>query len=154
MRKILGSLAMSLALCAGGNLALAAEQGSADEAVAMVKKAESYIKANGRDKALAEFSNPQGKFRDRDLYVMVYDQSGTNLAHGANQKLVGKNLMALKDADGKLVVKAFLETAFSGAGKGWVDYKWPNPVSKAVEAKSTYVERYDDFLVGVGIYKH
>ena len=140
-------------LAVAGSLAHAGERGTADEAVAMVKKAEAYIKANGKDKALAEFSNPQGAFRDRDLYVMVYDKTGTNLAHGANQKLVGKTLIDLKDADGKLIVKGFVDAAFDGAGKGWVDYKWPNPVSKAVEAKSTYVERYEDVLVGVGIYK-
>jgi signal transduction histidine kinase len=38
-------------------------------------------------------------------------------------------------------------------GKGWVDFKWPNPVTKAVESKSGYVERVDDFLIGSGIYK-
>jgi signal transduction histidine kinase len=38
-------------------------------------------------------------------------------------------------------------------GSGWVDFKWPNPVTKAVEAKSGYVERAGDLLVGSGVYK-
>ena len=132
--------------------AWAGDHGTADEAVALVKKAIAYIKANGRDKAFAEFSNPTGGFKDRDLYIMVYDMSGNNKAHGANAKLIGKNLAEIKDADGKYIVKSFIETA-SGKGKGWVDYKWPNPVSTAVEPKSTYVEKYEDILVGCGIYK-
>ncbi|HCE07957.1 MAG TPA: histidine kinase, partial [Oxalobacteraceae bacterium] len=41
----------------------------------------------------------------------------------------------------------------SGKGKGWVDYKWPNPATKILEAKSSYVERYEDVYVGCGIYK-
>lgn len=133
--------------------AQAGDRGTADEAVAMVKKAGAYYKANGRDKALAEFNNPNGQFRDRDLYVMAYDKTGTNLAHGANAKLVGKNLIDAKDADGKPIVKTFVDIAFNGSGKGWVDYMWPNPVTKLVQAKSTYVERFDDILIGVGIYK-
>ena len=144
-------LSVTWLLAAGG--ALASERGTADEAVAMVKRAEAYVKANGRDKALAEFSNPQGSFKDRDQYVMVYDRAGVCLAHGANAKLIGKILIELKDADGKLMLKSFVETAYGPAGKGWVDYKWPNPLSKAIEQKSTYVEKYDDMIIGVGIYK-
>jgi cytochrome c len=141
----------ALFACAG--LALAAERGTGDEAVAMVKKAQAFVRASGKDKALAEFSNPQGTFKDRDLYVFVLDRTGNTLAHGGNPKLIGKAMIDLKDADGKLFIKAIVDTAFGAAGKVWVDYKWPNPVSKAVEPKSTYVEKYDDMLIGVGIYK-
>jgi cytochrome c len=132
--------------------AFANERGTPDEAVALVKKAIGYIKTNGKEKAFAEFSNPNGQFKDRDLYIMVYDMNGNNKAHGANAKLIGKNLGEIKDADGKFIVKSFIETA-SGKGKGWVDYKWPNPVSNSVEPKSTYVEKFDDILIGCGIYK-
>ncbi len=132
--------------------ALAADHGSAAEAMAMVKKAGEYLKANGKEKAFAEFSNPAGSFKDRDLYIMVYDMKGVNRAHGANPKLIGKDLLELKDADGTYIVKSFIDTGKS-KGKGWVDYKWPNPVSKAIEAKSTYIEKHDDVLIGAGIYK-
>ena len=46
------------------------DAGTKDEAVAMVKKAVEYIKANGRDKAFAEFTDTKGKFIDRDLYIV------------------------------------------------------------------------------------
>lgn len=150
MKKTLGSLA-AVAMIAASSLAYAAEKGSADEAVAMVKKAVAFAKANGKEKAFAEFSNPKGQFVDRDLYVMAYDMEGNNKAHGGNAKLVGKNLIEIKDADGKYIVKGLIETAKKGGG--WFDYKWPNP-AKVVEPKSTYVEKIDnDTLVGVGIYK-
>jgi signal transduction histidine kinase len=133
----------------------ASERGTADEAQAMVRKAVALVKSAGKDKAFAEFNKLEqgGAFKDRDLYVMVYDKNGVNLAHGANHKLHGKNLIELKDADGKLIVKGLVDTAFAGSGKGWVEYNWPNPVTKAVEAKRTYVERVDDILIGVGVYK-
>jgi len=50
-----------------GYSSYAADQGTKEEAVAMVKKAIDYIKANGNEKAFAEFSNPKGQFVDRDL---------------------------------------------------------------------------------------
>lgn len=131
--------------------AWAADKGTADEATAMVKKAVAYVKANGKDKAFAEFSNPKGAFVDRDLYVMVYDMEGNNKAHGSNPKLIGKNLLEIKDADGVFIVKGLIDTAKKGGG--WFDYKWPNATTKAVEPKSTYVEKVEDVLIGVGIYK-
>lgn len=149
MMKMAGAALVAFAI---QGQAFAGDTGSAAEAMALVKKAGEYLKANGKEKAFAEFSNPKGSFKDRDMYIMVYDMNGVNRAHGANPKLIGKDLMELKDADGTYIVKSFVETAKS-KGKGWVDYKWPNPVSKAIESKSTYVEKYDDVLIGAGIYK-
>ncbi|MES2017652.1 MAG: cache domain-containing protein [Pseudomonadota bacterium] len=132
--------------------AWAAEHATPAEATAMVKKAIEFIKANGKEKAYAAINDPKGQFRDRDLYVFVYDMYGVTQAHGANPKMLGKNLMELKDADGVYIIKAFLDVGKT-KGKGWVDYKWPNPVSKDIESKSTYIEKYDDVLVGAGVYK-
>lgn len=149
MLKFAGAALLAMAM---QGQALAGETGSPAEAMAMVKKAGEYLKANGKEKAFAEFSNPKGSFKDRDLYIMVYDMNGVNRAHGVNPKLIGKDLIELKDADGTYIVKTFVETAKT-KGKGWIDYKWPNPVSKAIESKSTYIEKHDDVLIGAGIYK-
>ena len=129
-----------------------ADRGSAAEATAMVKKAAAFINANGKDKGFAEINNPSGQFKDRDLYVAVLDLKAVTLAHGGNPKLVGKDMIEMKDADGKLFIKQFIEVANS-KGSGWVDYKWPNPVTKAIEGKSTYVEKIGDMIVICGIYK-
>jgi signal transduction histidine kinase len=74
--------------------------GTANEAKALVDKAATYVKTEGKEKAFAEFSNPSGKFVDRDLYIFIVDFNGLTLAHGGNAKLVGKNMLELKDADG------------------------------------------------------
>lgn len=132
----------------------ASERGTADEAVALVKKATAYLKANGRDKAFAGISDPKGQFVDRNLYIFVYDLKGTSLAigNGNASKMVGKNLLDMRDTDGKYIIKGLIEIANS-KGKGWFDYKWPNPVTSAIEAKSSYVEKYEDIMIGCGIYK-
>lgn len=129
-----------------------ADQGSAAEAEAMVKKAVALIKSEGPAKAYDEFTNGKS-FKDRDLYVIVYDLNGKNLAQGANPKLVGKDLIGLKDPDGKPLIQMFVDLA-KGKGKGWVEgYKFLNPVTQKIEGKAMYLERVGDTLVGCGIYK-
>ena len=145
--------ALALAFAPLASLARAAVgKGEPAEAEALVKKAVAYIKANGTDKAYAEITNGKA-FKDRDLYVIVYDLNGRNLAHGANPKLVGKELIGLKDPDGKPLIKMFVDLA-KDKGKGWVEgYKFMNPVTEKIEGKAMYLERVGDTLVGCGIYK-
>ncbi|NEX62860.1 cache domain-containing protein [Noviherbaspirillum galbum] len=146
----IGAAALGVAFCAN---AVAAERGTADEAMAMVKKAVAHMKSVGNEKAFSDFADTgNASFHDRDLYIFVYDMNGNNVSHGNNPKMVGKNLIDMRDADGKFIIKGFVDTA-SAKGKGWVDYKWPNPVTKAVEQKSSYVEKVDNLIVGAGVYK-
>jgi cytochrome c len=135
----------------GLNTALAADVGTKDEATAMVKKAVALIKANGAEKAYAEFSNPKGPFVDRDLYVVVYDMTGKCLAHGANAKMIGRDLIDNKDVDGKEFVKERVEMMKKQAS-GWQDYKFRNPTTNQIEPKAMYIERLNDVIVGCGVY--
>ncbi len=125
---------------------------SAAEATAMVKRGIAFIKANGNDKAYGEITSKTSQFKDRDLYLVVYGLDGVVRAHGANEKMVGRNLIDLKDVDGKAFVKERVEL---GAAKAsfWQDYKFTNPTNKKIEAKSMYCERLDDTVVCGGIYK-
>jgi cytochrome c len=146
-------LASSLGALVMASPVLASENGTTAEAEAMVKKAVAYIKANGPEKSYDEFTNGKS-FKDRDLYVIVYDLNGKNLAQGANPKLVGKDLIGLKDPDGKPIIKMFVDLA-KEKGKGWVEgYKFMNPVSQKIEGKAMYLERVGETLVGCGIYKN
>ena len=139
-------------LVLGLNTALAADVGTKDEATAMAKKAIGFIKTNGADKAYAEISNPKGQFVDRDLYVVVYDMNGKCLAHGANAKMIGRDLIDNKDVDGKEFVKERVEMMKKQAS-GWQDYKFRNPTTNQIEPKAMYIERVNDVIVGCGIYK-
>lgn len=153
MKTLLGAVAVSLSIFTWSGGAYAADKGTADEAVAMVKKAAALIKSDGKDKAFAAFSDRNNPaFHDRDLYVFVYDLNGVALAHGNNPKMVGRHLIDMKDNEGKPLIKDMVDVAKT-KGKGWVEYKWPNPVNNSIEAKASYVERVDDMLVGSGIYK-
>ena len=153
-------LAFSTAFCiaalgAGGN-ALAQKKGefaTKEEATAMVKKGVAYIKKEGKDRGYAEITDKKGQFTDRDLYLVVYGLDGVVRAHGANEKMVAKNLIELKDIDGKPFVKERVDLAKTNA-TFWQDYKFSNPVSKKIEPKQMYCERLDDTVVCGGVYKN
>ena len=123
-----------------------------DDATAMVKKGVAFMKSNGKDKGHAEISSKTSQFKKDDLYLVVYGLDGTVHAHGANEKMIGKNLIELKDIDGKLFVKERVEMAKSKP-TFWQDYKFTNPETKKIEPKSMYCEKLDETVVCGGIYK-
>jgi len=126
-------VAMLLAIHPAG----AAEFGTHAEAVAMVQRVQKLFATAGAEatfKAVDDKSNPA--FHDRDLYPFIYDLKGVCVSHGARPALIGKNLISLA----------------KGPGSGWVDYKWPNPITNKIEDKSSYVEKMGDYFVGVGVY--
>jgi len=123
------------------------------EAESMVRKAVVYIKATPRDKAMADITDPKGQFVDRELYLTVYKMDGTALAHGMNAKFVGKNMLELRDANGKEHIRERMEMAKTKASF-WQDFTFINPVNKKIEPKQMYCERTEDKLVVCGgIYK-
>ncbi len=116
-----------------------------NEAVSMVEKALAYIEKKGKERAVAEFNNPQGLFVDRGLYIFAYDFNGVNKALTTHPSLVGKNLIDMKDANGKEIIKDMI--AVVKRGGGWYDYEWDG------KHKSSYVVKVDDTLwIGCGEY--
>jgi len=132
--------------------ALAEDRASKDDAVAMVAKGIAAIKAKGEDAAYIEMTAPNKTFTNKDLYLVVYDMTGKCLAHGQNPKQVGKDLMGLKDPDGKEFVKERVALAQS-KGKFWQDYKFTDPLTKTVQPKQMYCEKVGNTAVCGGIYK-
>ncbi|MDE2427727.1 MAG: cache domain-containing protein [Burkholderiales bacterium] len=123
-----------------------------EDAVAMVEKGVSYMQKNGKDALITEINAKNPEFIKGAIYLYVRAMDGKILAHPINQKLIGKDMLNLPDADGKLYRKEILELAKS-KGKGWVDYRYNNPVSKQVENKTTYILREGDIILEAGIYR-
>ena len=149
MNRITAIFATVFLAIAGHSLAVAAPR---DDAMELVSKAVALVKEVGKDKALAQFSNPKGPFVKGDLYIFAYTMQGVIIAHPMNAKLIGKDMLEVKDSNGKSFTKFFIATV-TDAGQGWVDYSWPNPTTKQIESKSSYVAKAGDIFVGCGIYK-
>ena len=74
------------------------------------------------------------------------------LAHGANIKLVGKDMTEATDVDGKAYVKERMALA-AKQKTFWQDYKFVNPVTKKIEPKEAYCDVEGDAIICSGVYK-
>jgi cytochrome c len=124
-----------------------------EEMVAFVKEAVAYARLNGKEKALAEFSNPKGSFFRGMLYIYAYDYNGTTIAHPVNPEKIGINRLHEKDAEGNLFIQDLRQTAYHGTG--FSTYYYINPVhNNAVEKKLGYAMSVDEtWWLGSGIYQ-
>lgn len=109
------------------SIAFAGEFGSRDEAVAMVKRVEDMFASAGADPTFKAVSGRStASFHDRDLYPFIYDLSGQCVAHGARPALIGKNLLDLKDQDGKYLIREMIGSAWTWFGLGLLQMAEPD----------------------------
>jgi polar amino acid transport system substrate-binding protein len=119
--------------------------------VAFVEKAYEYAREQGKEAALAEFNNRNGRFVEGELYVFAYDLEGNTLALPFQRDLVGKNRWNVIDAKGVLFIQGLIRMAQSGGG--FLHYLYLDPEDGAVEPKLSYVMMADqDWVLGAGVY--
>jgi cytochrome c len=122
-----------------------------DEVVAVVKKAVEFYKANGRDKAIAEFNKKDGLFAKGEDYVDVHDVSGVCVAHPISPAKVGINRLDTSDSAGKFYVKELVDAA-KQKPSGWIEYVMKNPTTGKTENKTAYWEVHDGLIFKAGTY--
>ena len=89
------------------------------------------------ERALEQFSDPEGSFVEDELYVFGLSAEGVSLAHGANPALVGTDRSAARDSRGELFIpKIVAAAAPEGA---WVVYRRLNPETGEEELKRSWV---------------
>ena len=122
-----------------------------DQAVALVKRGVEHVRAVGAEQALQDFHNPKGGFVEGEGYIYAFNRGGVLLASPFRPDLLGVDQSEHVDHDGKKYVREILRIAQT-MGKGWCDYRSTNPVTHRPDAKSAYIERADDLIIGCGIY--
>jgi cytochrome c len=120
--------------------------------VAFVDSAVSYVKTHGREKALAEFSNPNGSFIRGELYIYAYDFNGTTLAHPVNPEKIGVNRLNETAGNVGLIVRNM--SAMARNGSGFYRFYYINPAhNRTLESKLGYAKKVDDdWWLGSGVY--
>jgi signal transduction histidine kinase len=125
--------------------------GEKEDAMKMVSDAAAAVDKD-RAAAVAEIGNAKGRFIKGEIYVFAYDLTGTMVAHPINAKLVGKSLIDVPDAGGKMFRKEIID-GVKASGTATVDYKYKNPQSGAVDDKVSYCKKAADLAVCAGYYK-
>jgi hypothetical protein len=127
----------------------AQQSGTADEAKALLARAAAAVKADEAG-ALARFDDPNGGFKDRDLYVFCFDRkSGIVLAGPPTVK--GRDQRTLMDPNGKMFGLEMFKNVKDGEVIT-VDYVFPKPYSTVPVAKESFVEGLGNIACGVGYY--
>ncbi|NOI74847.1 methyl-accepting chemotaxis protein [Vibrio coralliilyticus] len=87
---------------------------------------------------------------DGDNYIFVGDSDGVQLASGV-LSLLGKNILGLKDSEGKFFVQELYQVARNGGG--FVDYSWKNPDSEKMDPKTSYALMFQPWgwMIGSGM---
>ena len=130
-----------------------ATAGVAEDAQTLVERAAAHIREVGPARAFADITRADGGFVKGELYVFCDAKDGTTLAHGGNPRQVGKVMLGVRDADGTAVIAEVFRVGQT-QGRGWFEYKWPNPSTGRVQHKVTYVVKIDDETVcGSGYYR-
>ena len=127
------------------------QQGTAEEAVALVSKAAALHKTSPRDAFLRTITDKNQAFHDRDMYVFALNPQGTYLAFGGNQAKVGTRVQDIPGIAGERLVSDIV--AQGDRAPGWVEYDITNPATGAVQTKMSFVARLGDLYVGCGVYK-
>jgi len=126
---------------------------SESEVKTLVNDAKKFCQEVGQDECFKVFSDKNGKFTKGSLYVFAIGYDGITRAHGGNAKLVGKNLMKVKDPSGNMLIQELIAIA-KNSGEGWFDYRWSHPISKKVAPKRSFVQAIEnDIFIGSGYYK-
>ena len=121
------------------------------EAKALAERAVRLIEAVGPEVAFRRFMEPDGGFRDRDLYVFVVDFSGFLWVNGAYPNAVGASALEAQTLGGRYYVREMIDIARQ-RGEGWVEYNFLNPCTGKAMPKVSFVKRVGNFVVGVGAY--
>jgi signal transduction histidine kinase len=126
--------------------------------VAFVEDAAAQVGEKGTA-AFADFAEKNSKWQNGNRYLFIYDLSGTCLFHPVNPELVGRNIIDMKDLNGKPVIGEIITIAANRKRPGgWVHYLWMEPGDIYPEYKSSYILRVTDpsghvFAIGSGNYR-
>lgn len=102
--------------------------------------------------------DPRGRFWFHETYVFVDTPQGVELVNPAFASVEGRNILGLRDAEGRPMVKEYIDQAMR-RGSGWTTYLWPRPDgSRTPVRKTTYVRRVqtpdgETLIVGAGLYE-
>jgi cytochrome c len=102
-----------------------------------------------------KFMGADSEFVFAGTYIWVHDMQGVMQMHPIKYKMVGKQLIGLKDRSGKLFFVDMNKVA-KEQGAGWVDYMWPKPGEKKASKKVSYIKKCsvdgEDLVLGCGVY--
>ncbi|MDV0444221.1 cache domain-containing protein [Methanorbis rubei] len=102
-----------------------------------------FVDEVGKDAALAEFSDPNGRFTTQEYSIFAFDRNKTMLADAYDHSLLGNPISYAVDSNGVEAGDLIHKRAMQGGG--YVAYLYPNPAENMTEQlKLSYIVQVDD----------
>lgn len=110
--------------------------------VKLVEDAATLMETKGSG-AFAEFGRKGSRWFNDPYFLFVYDMDGNNLFHAAIPEFAGKNLIDLRDMNGKPLMKFMIDIGQKPQRDacGWVFYLWQEKNEFEPKWKSAYVRK-------------
>lgn len=120
----------------------------------LVNRAAAQVAERGAA-AFDEMRDKKGPFCFMDTYVFVVRPDGTELVNPGLPSLEGKNLIDMKDLQGKTVIRDEIAAAMT-EGSAWLEFYWYLPGDNTPALKQTFVRKAqhkgETYIVGSGFY--
>ncbi len=110
--------------------------------VALVEDAAALMEQKG-EQAFDAFAQKSSKWLNDDHYLFAYSLDGVCLFHPITPSLVGRDVMSLKDVNGKYVIRMITDVGRKDGNDayGWVFHLWEDGPQLAPTWKSSYVRK-------------
>ena len=117
---------------------------------------EKYKNTKSQEQIKKELLESLAELRKNDNaneYVFIYNFDGVSLYHPIFKDFVGKQLLEMKDTQGKKVIKELIEVSKMNFG-GYVEYFWYKADISKNAKKISYANSYKDlnWTIGKGVY--
>ena len=124
------------------------------DVVTLVYKAAKLIEEKGKD-AFPEFRKKGGKWFFGDTYIFVWGLDGMRYVYPRDLQGEGKNMLGLKDINGKPIGQWIVDVAKTTNGDEWIFYEWVKPGEDKPAWKSTFIKKAvspdgKEYLIGTG----
>jgi len=120
----------------------------------LVNRAAILADSRGKE-AFDQFRDKTGSFVFMDTYIFVLSPDGTQLVNGGIPALEGKNLIDMRDLNGRTVIRDEIEVVMA-EGAAWQEFYWYKPGDNTPALKQSYIRKVDHngeiFFVGSGFY--
>jgi hypothetical protein len=133
--------------------------GDTKRLISLVEDAAELIEREG-DGAFQQFGQQDSKWLNEDYYLFVYALDGTCLFHPITPDLIGRNIIGLRDMNGKPIIREITDVGRKSEtdASGWVFYLWQDRIQLTPNWKSAYIRKAkapngQTYVVGSGSFK-
>ena len=123
------------------------QENVADATMDYVSRATARYDEEGLD-ATVEYYNSQESLEGH-FYLFLIGADDIYVAHPIFPHLIGTDIKDVVGSDGQELGKEIAQATEDGI---WVEYLWPNPVTRAEERKTTWAIRHDGLIFASGYY--